>query len=77
VPLHSHKRQSARRSGCPKTPEWVSGFNRNGCPETLGIRMLLSPPYIRYPLIATVKATVAGSYDSYRPLLRSYSGLMV
>ena len=38
MPLHSHKRQSTRPLGCPKTPEWVSGFNRNGCPETPGIR---------------------------------------
>ena len=37
MPLHSHKR---RPQGCPKTPEWVSGFNRNGCPETSGIATL-------------------------------------
>jgi hypothetical protein len=44
VPLHSHKRRSARLLRCPKTPEWVSGFNRNGCPETPGIRKLHPAP---------------------------------
>jgi hypothetical protein len=44
-------------SGCPKTPEWVSGMDRNGCPDSSGIRIA---PACR-PRVFTIMASTLSS----------------